>query len=279
MVPVSRNLAVVEAGACDPNWEGSQCPEPCADGRIRENRICVCEAGTVEDEASGECVAMSTGERPNQTGGTISGTPGGTPATTGGGTKGGTAGGVTGGVTGGATGGTSEGATGGTAGGTPAATGGGVTGGATGGTAGNAPGGVTGGATGGTAGGATGGATGGVTGGTAGGATGGEGGQAAMGGQGGSTISACGEAVLAYRQAPGQPPETTTDCFAGGQPVVGDFNMDEAPPMVGACETCGFNSVLSANGDANDCVTCFDGFEIQKFFDDLPGFVYRLAPQ
>ena len=151
-------------------------------------------------------------------------------------------------------------------------------------------GGTTGGSIGDTTGGSMGGETGGTTGGSiagpAGGTTGGapSGGEMALGGTGGMglasggqigggdvpLISACGQGA---RLSPGPegPAETTTDCFAGGPPV-GDFAPEQAPPVIGACETCGFNANLSALKNANDCVTCFENFEIQQFYGDCTGF-------
>ena len=149
-------------------------------------------------------------------------------------------------------------------------------------------GGTTGGSIGDTTGGSMGGETGGTTGGSiagpAGGATGAlSGGEMAFGGTevwawrlvarlavATFHLSLSGQEVLAYRRGPEGPAETTTDCFAGGPPV-GDFAPGQAP-VAGACETCGFNANLSALKNANDCVTCFENFEIQQFYGDCTGF-------
>ena len=66
-------------------------------------------------------------------------------------------------------------------------------------------------------------------------------------------ISECGAAVLQESQ------NAYTDCFAGDE-------------QHGACETCGYNSNASAVKNANDCITCPEGFEISQFYGDCTGY-------
>ena len=69
------------------------------------------------------------------------------------------------------------------------------------------------------------------------------------------SMSECGQAVLEEGT-----PTAFDECFtADGETAF-------------SCETCGYYSDVSLSQEAFDCITCFEGYEIDVMFDDCTGF-------
>jgi len=70
-----------------------------------------------------------------------------------------------------------------------------------------------------------------------------------------AAVSDCGEMVLEEGT-----PTAFSDCFEGE----GSTGW--------SCETCGYYSDVSLSQAAFDCITCFEGYEIDVVFEDCTGF-------
>ena len=71
----------------------------------------------------------------------------------------------------------------------------------------------------------------------------------------GSPLSECGQLVMEE-----------------GEPTAFDECFEADGDVAYSCETCGYYPDVSMSQGAFDCITCFEGYEIDVVFDDCTGY-------